>query len=117
MTSLRIKVTESGQITTRGLSSTQPGCATLLNADGDSQDVIVDWEPYLDGDTISTVTNSGSSATVTTKSSDTTSATLTIGGTSGRIQHQITSAGGIKKSVFIEVNGNSDFTDREYTPL
>lgn len=114
MTAYTIKVTASGGINTRGASSSTPGMAALSLGDGDSQDVLIDWEPWLNGDTIASITNTGSTATVTTKSSDTTSATLTIAGTSGHVQHQVTTASGAKKSVFITINGNSDFMDREY---
>lgn len=114
MTAYTLKVTASGGVNTRGLSSSMPGVATVALGDGDSQDVLIDWEPWLNGDTISAIKNTGSTATVTTKSSDTTSATLTIAGTSGHIQHQVTTTGGMKKSIFITVNGNSEFTDNEY---
>ena len=104
-----VKVREQGKLTMRGLKPFDDGCMIEMDRD-DILSVDVDWSHWLGGDTIASVQNVANTATVTDESNTTTVATLTLGGQSGRIEHRMTTAGGLRKELQIYVNAGTAFS-------
>lgn len=106
----QIRVMSNGRIAARGLSRSGQG----VNLQIDSQETIpvsIDWSGFLGSDTISSVTNDASGATISGASNTTTTATFKISGAdAGLIQHRITTTNGAIKELPIMLNGTDAFT-------
>lgn len=103
MTDRLIKVLEQGKLILRGLKGR--GRAAVLNMDDDETlNLTINWSDWLGSDTISSVTNEVTGATVASPSNTTTTATFNVSGShSGWIQHRVTTAGGLTKELLILV--------------
>lgn len=100
-----VRILDNGGFTiSRGSRSN--GGAALWLADDEVRPITLDWSGWLGSDTISSVTNEVTSATLTSEANTTTSAEFKLQ-TDGAalIQHRITTAAGEVKEFPIFVNG------------
>jgi hypothetical protein len=102
-----IKVLEQEKLILRGLK--QRGRAAVIAIDdNDTLDLTINWSTWLGSDTIDSVINTVTRASLSGASNTTTTATFKIGSTSsGWVEHRITTAGGLTKEllILVEVSG------------
>lgn len=104
-----IRVRENGRIATRGLSRDGQGCRIAID-ENETLPITIDWGDFLGADTIESVTNAATSASVSGASNTTTTASFLISSNScGMIEHRITTAAGTTKEIPIYINGTSAF--------
>lgn len=104
-----IYVMANGRIATRDATRTGAGVNIQID-DDETIPVAIDWSGWLGTDTISSVTNSATGATVSGASNTNTTAAFSISGaTSAIIEHRITTAAGAIKEMPIFINGTSGF--------
>ena len=108
MTDRTVFVLEQCKISAKGLGLS--GQHPILYLDEDEKlTVVVDWSQWLGTDTIASVENEATLATVTNPTNDTTSATLTLNSRySGYVEHRITTAAGQVKELKILVKTKQD---------
>lgn len=100
-----IRVREQQRLIMRGLTHWERGARIVMD-DDEILDITIDWSGWLGSDTIASVTNIANSASIVSQSNTTTTATLFVRGTSGVIEHRITTAGGRTCELPIYVNGS-----------
>lgn len=109
MAGVSIRVLSGGRIAVHAASRQGRG----VNIDIDSDETIpvaIDWSSWLGSDTIASVANSASGATLSGASNTTTAAAFKISGAgSAMIEHRITTAAGAVKELPIFINGTSGF--------
>lgn len=109
MTDRLIRVLENGRIATRGLNRQDSGVALSVDED-ETLPISVDWSSFLGSDTIDSVTNNATGATISGASNTTTTTTFKVtSSSSGIIEHRITTAAGTVKELPIFINGTSRF--------
>ena len=91
-----IKILENGRTITRGIGKKTAGSVIELDND-ETLPVSIDWSDWLDGDTISSVTNDPTGVTVSGESNTTTTAAFSLSGNAGLVEHRITTAAGTIK--------------------
>ena len=100
-----IRVLANGRFTANDCGRANGGAALWL-ADNEVRPITVDWSDYLGADTISSVTNEVTSATLTDAANTTTGASFKIQADGAAIiQHRITTAAGAVKEFPIFING------------
>lgn len=105
----QIRVLGNDRIATRECSRVNNGVALTMDSD-ETIPVSIDWSGYLGSDTISSVANSATGATISGAANTTTSASFNISSAgSGIIEHRITTATGAIKELPIFINGTSGF--------
>lgn len=114
MTDRTVFVLEQGKISARGLG--QSGQDPILYLDEDEKlSVSIDWSQWLGSDTIASVENETTLATVTNEANDTTTASMNINSRySGHVEHRITTAAGQIKEVKILVRTKQDQPRYDY---
>tara|TARA_R100000951_G_scaffold19244_3_gene16026 strand:- start:12925 stop:13308 length:384 start_codon:yes stop_codon:yes gene_type:complete len=91
-----IKILENGRTITRGIGKKTAGSVIELDNE-ETLPVSIDWSDWLDGDTISSVTNDPTGVTVSGESNTTTTAAFSLSGNAGLVEHRITTAAGTIK--------------------
>lgn len=102
-TAIRILSNDRFTISEGGRSN---GGAAFWMADNEVRPISIDWTGYLGSDTIASVTNEVTSATLTDATNTTTGASFKIQADGAAIiQHRITTAAGAVKEFPIFING------------
>jgi len=101
-----VKVREQGRMVLRGLTPYEGGVRLDMDHD-EVLDVTIDWSGWLNTDTIASVTNEQNAASFTAESNTSTTATLTLRGYAGTVEHRITTAAGLVKELTIHVGETS----------
>lgn len=104
-----IYVMANGRIATR--EATRTGAGVNIQADDDETiPVTIDWSGWLGSDTISSVSNNATGATLASEANTTTGASFNItSASSAIIEHRITTAAGYVKELPIFVNGTGSY--------
>lgn len=113
MTDRLIKVLEQDKLILRGLKA-RGRAAVIAIDDNDLVDLTINWSTWLGSDTISSVSNTVTRASLSGASNTTTTATFKISSTSsGWVEHRITTAGGLTKEllILVEVSGTPILDD------
>lgn len=113
MTDRIVRIREQGQIITRGLQRIGNRPALFID-DEEKLSVTFNWADWLGTDTITSVSNTATGASLSSESNTTTIATMTIEADyAGYIEHRITTAGGNVKEQKLHVFVNGDGNTRD----
>jgi hypothetical protein len=109
-----VKVLENGRLITRGIFRRGRGAEILLDRE-EALPVTLDWSGWLDTDTIASVTNDTSGASVSSESNTTTTNAFTISGAStGYVDSRITTAAGSIKELRVYVRNYDGSREKDY---
>lgn len=114
MTDRLVKVLENGRFITRGIHRRGRAGEVLLDRE-EALPVTVDWSGWLGTDTISSVTNATSGASVSSESNTDTTNTFTVSGAStGYVDSRITTAAGSIKEFRLYVRNYDGWREKDY---
>lgn len=114
MTDRLVKVLENNRFITRGIHRRGRAGEILLDRN-EALPVSLDWSGWLDSDTIASVTNEASGASVSSESNTTTTNTFTVAGSStGYVDSRITTAAGSVKEFRLYVRNYDGYREKDY---
>lgn len=111
---LSVFVLGNNRMATRGVSREGRGVSVDID-DDETTPITIDWSGFLEADTIASVVNNATSATVSVESNTTTTATFSVQANSpSLIEHRITTAAGTVKELPIFINGSTVIRGGKY---
>lgn len=109
-----VKVLENGRLVTRGIFRRGRGVEILLDRN-EVLPITVDWSGWLGTDTIASVTNAASGASISNEANTTTQASMTVSGAScGYFDNRITTAAGSIKELRVYVRSFDGMREKDY---